>query len=179
MAGKGRWEYSQIYRKAFDFLTYLDGLIGDTDLFECNDFSGFEQIKKAMFCDLTRYWQGFEGTKDTHLVHASWEERQIGMKMKGRHSASMYHGVACGNGIVGVTSKRRGLSEELCRFGCKTCETMNHILTECTGCNDFRAKARSICTKLNVDMSISRLMTDYRLQTLMEEWMIFMNKKSG
>ena len=169
--GSEKWEHSSFYRPAFNFLNYLNGLV-EVDLFTCSKKSGFEPIRDALFIDLTRYWKGMRGAHDTHLIYTEWKERTIGMQMLNRSSVCLYHEVACGSSMLGDSLRRKGISEGLCRNGCGKRETMDHVIIDCTGYADRRIKMTNARNKLGVDMITSIIMTDKRLQPLVEDWLM-------
>ena len=64
---------------------------------------------------------------------------------------------------------KRGLGDGLCRHGCGENETMDHVFHRCTVYTNYRSKTRALCRKLHIDMTTANIMTDKRLQFLVEE----------
>ena len=89
-----------------------------------------------------------------------------------RPSVCLYHEVACGSSMLGDSLRRKGISEGLCRHGCGKRETMDHVFIDCNGYRDRRIKMTNACNKLGVDMITSIIMTDKRLQPLVEDWLM-------
>ena len=169
MKGTEELQRSWFYRPALGFLKYLDGLV-DADLFSCSSETGFEQVKRAMFSDLTDYWRGLSSARETHLVHDVWGPRVIGMSMRKRSSVCVYHEVACGSSMLRDTLKKKGICNGLCRHGCDKRETMDHVLWECDRYKGFRGQLSIICEENKIEMTTAKIMTDMRLQPILEEW---------
>ena len=161
---------SHFYKPAFDFLLYLNGLV-EFDLFTCGTELGFEPIRDALFTDLTLYWKGSKGARDSHLIHDTWCNRIIGMNMSNRESVCLYHEVACGSSMLRDTLRRKGLGDGLCRHGCGIDETMDHVFHECSAYSSLRVRVRNLCIRFSIDMTTVKIMTDKRLQSVIEEWL--------
>ena len=68
--------------------------------------------------------------------------------------------------------KRRGIIEGLCRHDFGERATMDQVFIDCFGYNDIRTKMMNMCNKLGVDMITSIIMTNKRLQFLVEDWLM-------
>ena len=91
------------------------------------------------------------------------------MNMTSRIGAVVYHEVACGSSVLYDTLCRKGSAGScLCRAGCGVAENMEHVLYHCPRYARERDLIDERCRTLGVTGTTSELMTNCKLQPLME-----------
>ena len=97
--------------------------------------------------------------------------------MRNKLGTSPLHGASCGTGVLKCDLSKSGVvGSEKCRKGCQAIETLEHIILECPHYDTCRAKLRSECLKLNLDVTVINAMCHPSLNLLTEKIFVLLNK---
>ena len=137
----GGYGHGVFFKRAHEFLTYLNVSSGEIDLFAAEILKDDKPLRKALFQDLDRCWQKYEGAEQTRELHKQWRGTSINLNMRSKTGTSLLHGACCSTGVLRCDLSKSGLvTTNKCRNGCSEKETLKHIILECPHFDKNRVK---------------------------------------
>ena len=90
-------------------------------------------MSRAIFHELTKYWEQLDEARVTHMAHPTWERRLFYSSMVSRYSHTVFHNLALGRGpLRAIIFRDAGVDAlRLCRHGCVVDETLEHVCLQC------------------------------------------------
>ena len=140
-------------------------------MFACPRRDRASLIRKAMFAELTSYWNSMSLSILTRRIHPIWEERVLNRSMKCKLANSYYHRYALNRGPSNeLLFNWQKCDSPLCRSGCGIVENIDHIFIDCCHNEHLRIELRSICLKNNITFSIQSIFSNPKLQEATERF---------
>ena len=153
---------------AIDFVSYLNNF-SNVNLFDIPTKHVKLKLREAMFTELTQYWRNSNDCKPLHTIHNDWRPRELASRIFSRLTTSCYHNFACGHSKLRARQHHFGLcNSPLCRHGCDTPETAEHVLVHCPSFNKERKLISALCDSLGLQVSSRTFLTDLRLHQSVE-----------
>ena len=140
----------------------------DSNLFDIHTEHVKLKLRDAMFNELTQYWHNTD-CKPLHTIHSDWRPRELASRIYSRLTTSCYHNFACGHSNLRARQYHFGLcNSPLCRHGCNTPETAEHVLVHCPSFHKERKLISTLCNSLGLKVSSRTFLTDLRLHQSVE-----------
>ena len=153
---------------------YLEGISG-FQLFSAEMIRDDSLIREAMYMDLTRCWNSYQGADFTRDIHTVWKPDPIGLDIDSRLGWSLVNGAVCGSSIFRDDMSRRGYTGSTqCRWGCNTRETVSHVLLHCSCYPEQRSRIREICRREEIDFTVKNLLVNPRLVRQVERFFLLL-----
>ena len=164
--------HGPFFRWAHEFLVYLNGS-SDRDLFSESILKNDGPLREALFSDLNRCWQMYEGGSRTRQLHGAWKGPAIYLGMRRKIGTSYLHGACCGTGVLRAVMAESGYKGPVsCRKGCDETETLEHIIFECQHFSECRIKIKRACANLQIPFNLTNTMCHPGLHYLTEKFFI-------
>ena len=162
---------------AIDFVSYLNKF-SDVNLFNIPIKRVKLKLRDAMFNELTQYWRKCDDCKPLHIIYDDWRPRELASRIFSRLTTSCYHNFACGHSKLRARQHHFGLCHSpLCRHGCNTPETAEHVLVHCPFFHKERMLIRALCDSLDLQVSSRTFLTDLRLHQCVERFLkVYLDK---
>ena len=122
-------------------------------------------LRKAMFAELTEYWENATVGRFTYSLHPVWSNRKLPLSMHSKLSHSWYHSIALGMGPFNDRMKKiRVRGDSLCRYGCNEYEDAYHVFMKCEAVKSSRVKIRSICENRKLKFDLKTILCEGAVQ---------------
>ena len=142
------------FKRAHEFLNYLNDN-SDIDLYGVGILKNDKPLREALFRDLDRTWQVYEGANQIRQLHDHWTRTSINLNMSFKQGTSYLHGACCGTGVLRCDLHASGLVvSDKCRKGCQEKETLDHVILGCPFYAKERGKLTKECEKLKLDVNV-------------------------
>ena len=166
------------FQRAYEFLKYLNDQ-SDTDLCGVRILKNDKPLREALFKDLDRCWQEYEGANQIRQLHAHWTGTSINLNMRCKLGTSHLHGACCGTGVLRCDLYASGVMvSDKCRKGCQVKETLDHVILGCPFYAKERRKLIKECEKLDLDVNVKNAMCHPELHLTTERFFVALSAKN-
>jgi len=165
-----RWDSSEKSRNgigacvispAMRAIERLQPYVADTNFLSASMKHCRTALRKAMFAELTEYWENATTGRFTYSLHPMWTNRKLPLSMHSKLSHSWYHSIALGMGPFNDRMKKiRVRGNSLCRYGCNENEDANHVFMKCDAVKSSRLKIRKICDHRNLKFDLKTILCE-------------------
>ena len=140
-----------------------------TDLFAPELLKNDSGLRDALFRDLDRCWQQYQGAERTRELHTNWTQTTINLTIRKKIGTSLLHGACCGTGVLRCDLIAGGKHKnDFCRRGCKVKESLQHILMECPHYRKCRVRCKREAFKLKIPFDVTNAMCHPKLHLFTE-----------
>ena len=169
------WSNTCLFKPAFLFLTRLSKLSG-INLFVLSPKDRVDEIKKAMFLELTAIWETTSISRFTFKIHPMWKKINLNRNMVSKLSTSYYHQYALNRADLNERLCKIKISDTpRCRNGCNKIETVDHILFKCKTYETIRNEIKALCVASNLKFNITTLLNNELLKQLVEKFLLLIH----
>ena len=156
-------------------MTRLSKLSG-INLFVLSPKDRVNEIKKAMFLELTLIWEVSRISRFTFKIHPTWKQINLTRNMVSKISISYFHQYALNRAYLNERLFKIKMSDtSCCRNGCNKVETIDHILFKCKTYATIRNEIKALCVASNLNFNISTLLNNELLQQLVEKFLLLIH----
>jgi len=135
-----------------------------------------DEIKKAMFLELTVIWEVTTISRFTFKIHPTWKQINLNRNMVSKMSISYFHQYALNRADLNERLFKIKMSDTpCCRNGCNKLETVDHILFKCKTYATIRNEIKALCVASNLKFNIITLLNNELLQQLVEKFLLLIH----